>query len=152
MGFAAGLALVAGQRSMQVGAAEYPHPPGAAFEVIGVDFLVDSTLRPWLLEFNAIPSMARQVTAGSMSIAFGPPPPWPAPALLCSGVHVRFSSTLQGCDPSAVGLVVLPLTRARDPMLHSPKATSPQVLLWCLNFLSGMSRCCKRRAQTEAGH
>ena len=48
---------------MQVGAAEYPHPPGVAFELVGVDFLVDSALRPWLLEFNAVPSMARQVTA-----------------------------------------------------------------------------------------
>lgn len=59
----AGLALVAGQRSMHVGAAEYPHPRGVAFELVGVDFLVDSNLRPWLLEFNAVPSMARQVTA-----------------------------------------------------------------------------------------
>ena len=48
---------------MQVGAAEYPHPPGVAFELVGVDFLVDSALRPWLLEFNAVPSMARQVIA-----------------------------------------------------------------------------------------
>ena len=48
---------------MHVGAAEYPHPPGVAFELVGVDFLVDSALRPWLLEFNAVPSMARQVTA-----------------------------------------------------------------------------------------
>ena len=60
---AAGLALAAGQRSMQIGAAEYPHPPGTAFEVTGVDFLVDSAMRPWLLEFNAVPSMARQVIA-----------------------------------------------------------------------------------------
>ena len=63
LAFASGLALAAGQRSMHVGAAEYPHPPGVAFELVGVDFLVDSTLRPWLLEFNAVPSMARQVTA-----------------------------------------------------------------------------------------
>ena len=48
---------------MDVGAAEYPHPPGVAFELVGVDFLVDSALRPWLLEFNAVPSMARQVIA-----------------------------------------------------------------------------------------
>ena len=60
---AAGLALAAGQRSMQVGAAEFPHPQGVAFEVVGVDFLVDRALQPWLLEFNAVPSMARQVKA-----------------------------------------------------------------------------------------
>ncbi len=62
---AAGLALAAGQRSMHIGAAEYPHPRGVAFEVVGVDFLVDSALRPWLLEFNAVPSMARQVSLQS---------------------------------------------------------------------------------------
>lgn len=48
---------------MQVGAAEFPHPQGVAFEVVGVDYLVDRTLQPWLLEFNAVPSMARQVIA-----------------------------------------------------------------------------------------
>jgi hypothetical protein len=48
---------------MQVGAAEFPHPQGVAFEVVGVDYLVDRRLQPWLLEFNAVPSMARQVIA-----------------------------------------------------------------------------------------
>ena len=48
---------------MQVGTAEFPRPQGVAFEVVGVDYLVDRTLQPWLLEFNAVPSMARQVIA-----------------------------------------------------------------------------------------
>ena len=58
---------------MHVGAAEYPHPPGTAFEVMGVDFLVDSALQPWLLEFNAVPSMARQVSGALHKICFHTP-------------------------------------------------------------------------------
>ena len=31
------------------------------FEVVGIDFLIDHSFRPWLLEVNRVPSMARQV-------------------------------------------------------------------------------------------
>ncbi len=37
-------------------------PPGSVCELFGVDFLVDSSLHPWLLEVNATPSMAVEHT------------------------------------------------------------------------------------------
>ena len=57
----AGLAFAAAQPSLLLGAREHPSPPGVAFELLGVDFVVDADLHPWLLEVNAVPSMARQV-------------------------------------------------------------------------------------------
>ncbi len=40
----------------------YGYPSGSAFEVVGADFLIDgSTYRPWLVEINALPSMAVKV-------------------------------------------------------------------------------------------
>ncbi len=38
-------------------------PPGSSFEVFGVDMLVDTDFRPWLVEINAVPSLARKVCA-----------------------------------------------------------------------------------------
>ena len=37
-------------------------PPGSSFEVFGVDMLVDNDYRPWLVEINAVPSLARKVS------------------------------------------------------------------------------------------
>lgn len=59
----AGLAFAAAQPSLRLAAQQHPYPPRVAFELLGVDFLVDSALQPWLLEVNAVPSMARQVPA-----------------------------------------------------------------------------------------
>ena len=42
----------------------YGYPSGGAFEVVGADFLIDgSTYRPWLVEINALPSMAVKVNS-----------------------------------------------------------------------------------------
>lgn len=38
-------------------------PAGSSFEVFGVDMLVDTDYRPWLVEVNAVPSLARKVSA-----------------------------------------------------------------------------------------
>ena len=41
----------------------FGYPSGAAFEVVGADFLIDgSTFRPWLVEVNALPSMAAKAS------------------------------------------------------------------------------------------
>lgn len=37
-------------------------PVGSSFEVFGVDMLVDTDYRPWLVEVNAVPSLARKAS------------------------------------------------------------------------------------------
>ncbi|KAL4452451.1 hypothetical protein ABPG75_008113 [Micractinium tetrahymenae] len=47
--------------SVRRSAAALPGFQGGSFEVLGVDFLVDASLRPWLVEVNFLPSMARKL-------------------------------------------------------------------------------------------
>ena len=46
---------------MRGAAAMLGAPPDSSFEVFGVDMLVDTDYRPWLVEINAVPSLARKV-------------------------------------------------------------------------------------------
>lgn len=62
MPFLAGLTFAAGVQSMRFSAAQFPVAAASAtFEMVGIDFLVDENMKPWLLEVNAVPSMARKV-------------------------------------------------------------------------------------------
>ena len=55
----AGLVFGAALRPLREAERAFAYPPGAAFEVVGADFLIDgNTYRPWLVEINALPSMA----------------------------------------------------------------------------------------------
>jgi hypothetical protein len=57
---AAGLAAMAAAPYMRADAREGQAPPRGTFEYFGLDFVLDADLRPWLLEVNAVPSMARR--------------------------------------------------------------------------------------------
>jgi hypothetical protein len=54
---ATALAFCAAQGRVQEVQAQMALHPRACFQFFGLDFLVDSSLRPWLLEINATPSM-----------------------------------------------------------------------------------------------
>ncbi|KAI8476030.1 MAG: hypothetical protein J3K34DRAFT_516940 [Monoraphidium minutum] len=57
---AAVLVLAAGLSGMRGAAANASAPPNAAFEYFGLDFVLGASLRPRMLEVNAVPSMARR--------------------------------------------------------------------------------------------
>ena len=57
----AGYTYAAGLNAMRGATRMLGAPPGSSFEVFGVDMLVDTDFRPWLVEINAVPSLARKV-------------------------------------------------------------------------------------------
>lgn len=56
----AALALNAALPYMRESAGKLKAPLAGPFEIFGLDFVLDGHLEPWLLEFNAIPSMGRR--------------------------------------------------------------------------------------------
>jgi hypothetical protein len=70
---AAGLAAMAAAPTMRADAKEGDAPPRGTFEYFGLDFVLDASgYRPWLLEVNAVPSMARRKRdSGCAGRAFG---------------------------------------------------------------------------------
>jgi hypothetical protein len=56
----ASLVLAASLPAMREAAANASAPPQGTFEYFGLDYVLDAHMRPWLLEVNAIPSMARR--------------------------------------------------------------------------------------------
>eukprot|EP00879_Flechtneria_rotunda_P016502 GHRR01017270.1.p1 GENE.GHRR01017270.1~~GHRR01017270.1.p1 ORF type:complete len:910 (+),score=306.65 GHRR01017270.1:263-2992(+) len=56
----ASLVLAAALPSIRAAAEETKAPSQGMFEYFGLDFVLDAYLRPWLLEVNAVPSMARR--------------------------------------------------------------------------------------------
>jgi hypothetical protein len=68
---------------------------GSTFELVGFDFMVDADLRPFVLEVNLVPSLAKQVTSGS--------PPMPGSGVLESpSLHESHEMRVRVCVTSAV--------------------------------------------------
>lgn len=63
--------LAAGLPNVRRAAAGLAGFQGGSFEVLGLDFLLDASERPWLVEVNAMPSMARKLVGCSMGDAAG---------------------------------------------------------------------------------
>jgi len=106
---ASALALAASARRVAAARRELPLPAGAqGFQLFGLDFVVDAaSLRPWLLEVNATPSMRVDhpcPRSAEAAEAQKWPPIWDALALLRIGPE-RFlasslSSPLSSLSPS----------------------------------------------------
>jgi hypothetical protein len=87
------LALAASARRVRDLRSEIALPPGGAFQLFGLDFVVDASLKPWLLEVNATPSMrVDHPCAVSRAVVEGEkwPAVWDAMMLLGVGPE-RFS-------------------------------------------------------------
>ncbi|KAJ9524612.1 hypothetical protein QJQ45_024202 [Haematococcus lacustris] len=54
----AALMVAAALKDMQASQAELQLPPESTFELLGLDYLVDTAMTPWLLEVNGTPSLA----------------------------------------------------------------------------------------------
>ena len=103
----ASLVLAAALPAMRAAAAETGAPDQGTFEYFGLDFVFDAHLRPWMLEVNAIPSMARRkksdcsgkaATASCKLTTGGSPPPAPAPA---AAAIPSSNSSGKGSSPAA---------------------------------------------------
>lgn len=53
--------LASAMQSIQLTTSRLKYFQGGAIEVMGLDFVLDSTLEPWMIEINYLPSMARKV-------------------------------------------------------------------------------------------